>query len=778
MAFVTGHLGLEWLDLPAAIVAFLIGYIAVSWIWPHPVLKLFWWLLTHSFYRIRVLGQENIPKSGGALLISNHVSYIDWVLLFAACPRRLRLLVWSGYWRNPIQAFFLNWVRAIPIESRHPTLHDINEAFNKAKQALAQGQLVLIFAEGRLTRNGFLRPFHRGLEVLEKQYPVPLVPVALFNVWGSIFSYRGGKVVWKWPEGYPRRVAVGFGTPLPSTTKAAEVRRQVQRLQAKLAREANHWSRPVHRMFVRMAARHPFRSCMIDPLNNRELNYAKSLAGVWVVRDWLKQRLGPEPIVGLWIPTSLGGALANVALTMLGKTTVNLNYTGGPSAIASAVKQTGIRQIITSKLFLRKMPLTIPAHDGPPEADKPQLIYLEDALHEIKNWKRTLAFLKVVLLPGWFLEYASLGLGRQRLADMATIIFSSGSTGEPKGIMLSHFNLVSNIESAIAAIDLSHKDRAMGSLPFFHSFGYTVLLWGPLQIGASIVYYPDPRAAKEVGENCRTYRCNVMISTATFLRFYIKRGEPDDFRSLRFLICGAEKLPPSLAEQFREKFGILPLEGYGCTEMSPVVSSNVPDREVNGVRQIGNKIGTIGECLPGIAAKIVDPESYEEVPTGHEGMLLATGGNVMMGYLGKPELTAQSMRGEWYITGDVAHMDDDGFITLTGRLSRIAKVGGEMVPLERVEEEIHATLGTTDRFVAVTSIPDPAKGERIIAMHIELPGMDVRQLSQKLTQSSLPNLWLPKERDFFLLPELPLLGSGKVDLKRLKQIAIEKAGAK
>jgi acyl-[acyl-carrier-protein]-phospholipid O-acyltransferase/long-chain-fatty-acid--[acyl-carrier-protein] ligase len=204
----------------------------------------------------------------------------------------------------------------------------------------------------------------------------------------------------------------------------------------------------------------------------------------------------------------------------------------------------------------------------------------------------------------------------------------------------------------------------------------------------------------------------------------------------------------------------------------------VPDREVNGVRQIGNKIGTIGQCLPGIAAKIVDPETYEEVPTGHEGMLLTTGGNVMMGYLGKPELTAQSMRGEWYITGDVAHIDDDGFLTLTGRLSRIAKVGGEMVPLERVEEEIHAVLGTTDRYVAVTSIPDPAKGERIIAVHIELPGMDVRQLTQKLTQSSLPNLWLPKERDFFLLPELPLLGTGKVDLKRLKQIALEKTGSK
>ncbi len=262
---------------------------------------------------------------------------------------------------------------------------------------------------------------------------------------------------------------------------------------------------------------------MIDPMNKRELNFGKTLAGVWVVRDWLKKRLGPEPVTGLWLPTSVGGALANVALTMLGKTTVNLNYTAGAPALASALRQTGIRQVITSKLFVRKMPFPVPHHEAAADADKVQVIYLEDALGEIKNWQRVWAFLKVLLLPGWFLEYVLLGLGGQKLGDLATIIFSSGSTGEPKGIMLSHFNLASNIESAIAAIDLTQRDRAMGTLPFFHSFGYTILLWGPLQIGASVVYYPDPRAAKEIGEHCRTYRCNVMISTATFLRFYLKQ---------------------------------------------------------------------------------------------------------------------------------------------------------------------------------------------------------------------------------------------------------------
>lgn len=763
-------------NLMVGLLLLALGYVGLSWIWPHPVLKLWWWFCTHTAWRLRVLGVENIPKTGPALLVSNHVSYIDWMFIFAACPRRVRILVWSGYWRNPIWAFFLTWVRAIPIDNRNPTPAGILEAFAKAKQALNSGQLVLFFAEGRLTRNGFMRPFHRGLEFIEREVQVPIIPVCLLNVWGSVFSYAGGKIVWKWPKSFPRRVAIGFGAPLPPTTEARIVRRQVQRLGARLAREANHWSRPPHRQFVRIAARMPFRSCMIDPINKRELNYGKTLAGAWCLRNWLKGRLGPEPMIGLWLPTSVGGALANIACTFLGKTTVNLNYTASWDAVKSALRQTGIRQILTSRQFVRRVPFDLPAHEDAPTDEKLQIIYLEDALGEITNRQRILAFLQVVILPGWFLEYVVLGLGRHRLSDLLTVIFSSGSTGEPKGIMLSHFNVASNIDSVLAAIDLNKKDRALGVLPFFHSFGYTVTLWGPLSIGASAVYFPDPRAAKEVGELCRTYRCNLMISTATFLRFYLKRCDPDDFRSLRLLVCGAEKLPVSLAEEFHAKFGILPLEGYGCTELSPVVSTNVPDREIYGVKQVGNKPGTIGQPLPGIAVKITDPETGEELDSGRDGLLWVTGGNVMVGYLGKPEKTAEVVKDGWYNTGDVGHLDDDGFITLTGRLARFAKIGGEMVPLEMLEEELHQVLQTGDRVLAVTSVPDPAKGERLVILHTALPWGDPRQLCQKLSERNLPNLWLPKERDFYQVEALPLLGTGKLDLQRVKRLALEKAG--
>ncbi|MFL5339092.1 MAG: AMP-binding protein [Gemmataceae bacterium] len=707
------------------------------------LLRPVYWFVSRVLFDMRVVGKENI-LAGPALLVGNHVSLVDGVLLHAAA-----------------------WPRSVHIVSV--------DSVEQAKAAVQAGDLVCVFPENGVSRNGNMQPFPRELERLSKSVAAPIVPLAMVNLWGSIFSYRGGRIIWKWPESLRRKVAVCFGTPLAPTSDAPAVRRAVQRIAAWCHRHGNHWSVPVHRKFVRAAARHPFRSCYVDAMNQRELNAGKALAGAIVLRNWLRPRLGPEAMVGLWLPSSVGGALANVALAFLGKTTVNLNYTSSADSLRSAVRQTGIRQILTSRLFVRKVPLEIPSHEGPADGDKVQLVYLEDALQSIKNWRRVLTFLQVVLLPGWLIERLWLGLGRHHLDDLATIIFSSGSTGEPKGVMLSHRNIAANIESVVSAVDLFSRDRLLGCLPFFHSFGYTVTLWAPLQIGATAVYYPDPRQAKEIGEVCKNYRCTIFLSTATFLRFYQKRSDPDDFKSLRLLICGAEKLPMSLAEQFHSRFGILPLEGYGCTELSPVVSSNVPDRDIAGIRQVGQKPGTIGQPIPMVAVKIVNPESYEELPTGADGLLMVTGANVMVGYFGQPEMTADVIRDEWYATGDMGHVDDDGFVTLTGRLSRFAKIGGEMVPLEKIEEELHAAAGATDRFAAVTAVPDAARGERLVILHTPLLGADARQLCQRLAERHLPNLWLPKERDFYPVPELPLLGSGKLDLKRVKEMAVEKA---
>lgn len=762
---VLDDLSILWIIL--AVAGFMVGSVVIAAVWPYAFLRPFLWVVTHSFYRLTVFGRENVPAKGPALLVCNHVSYIDWFLLLAAQRRAIRFVIWAPFARMWGIRHLLRWARVIPIDgSAGPKA--IVKALRDAADALAAGDVVCIFAEGGLTRSGFMLPFHRGFEQIVKRTPAPIIPVCLDHVWGSIFSYKGGKMFWKWPQELPYPVSIAFGAAMPPKSTAAEVRLTIQKLSADCAVARSDRRRPIHRQFIRIAARHPFRACMGDATRPRLLRYSEALAGALILRSCLRPILKDEHLVGLWLPPSIGGALANIAIAFLGKTSVNLNYTLSPDNIQSAVRQCGLRHVLTSRRFTTKMKLEV----GP----EVELVYLEDLFKGVSSRQKFFAMFAAIILPGWMIDRWVLGLSNSKLDDDATIIFSSGSTGEPKGVVLTHRNIAANAESMIQAIDLTTDDRALGVLPFFHSFGYTVTLWVPLQVGASAYYHPDPRQAKEIGEISHKQKCTIFLTTPTFLRFCLRRCEPTDFETLRILMCGAEKLPQPLAKEFNEKFHILPLEGYGCTELSPAAAANIPDQVVNGTRQVGTKPGTIGQPLPGIAAKVVNPDTYETLPPSSEGLLLIYGANVMKGYLNKPELTDKVIRDGWYVTGDIARFDEDGFITLTGRLSRFAKVGGEMVPLERLEEELQTILGTTEKVCAVAAVPDEKRGERLVVLHLPLNGMAVKEVCQKLGERGLPNLWLPGERDFFQIPELPILGSGKLDLKRLKEIAVEQAG--
>jgi acyl-[acyl-carrier-protein]-phospholipid O-acyltransferase/long-chain-fatty-acid--[acyl-carrier-protein] ligase len=740
----------------------------LCWQRPDIVVRLLLWLPAHLLYRIRVFGRENIPTKGPALFVCNHVSFIDAFLVFLAQERLVRFIIWAPYTRLPGLGFLLRLARVIPIDgSGGPRA--IIQSLRAASAALAHGEVVCIFAEGGITRTGFLLPFNRGFEQILKRSPAPVIPVCLDHVWGSIFSYQGGKFLWKWPQTLPFSrypVSIAFGRPLEGTAAAVEVRQAIQKLSADCAIERIDERRPVHRQFVHMAARHPFRRCLVDPNNHgRVYRYGEVLVGTQILARLLRPLLGDEAMVGLWLPPSAGGAFANMALALLGKTSVNLNYTSSPENVLSAVRQCGLRHVLTSRLFLSKVPL-----DAGPDV---KLICLEDFRPQVSKLARLRAYLAVILLPAYVMEHWVLGLGRHKMDDLATVIFSSGSTGDPKGVMLTHRNLAANAESMIQAIDPRPSDRLLGILPFFHSFGYTVTLWVPLQVGASLIFHPDPRQAKEIGELSRENRCTIFLTTPTLLRFCLKRCEAEDFRTLRILMVGAEKLAPTLAQEFKERFGVLPLEGYGCTELSPVAAANVPDWEEAGVRQIGNKPGTIGQPVPGVAAMVVDPESFQPLPPNTEGMLLIHGGNVMRGYLGRPEATREVLHNGWYITGDIAKYDEDGFITITDRLARFSKIGGEMVPHQKIEDELHKILGTNERICVVTSVPDERRGERLIVLHTPLNGMNLHNLVMQLTEHGLPNLWIPSERDFKQISEMPVLGSGKVDLKRVKEMAQE-----
>ena len=761
-----------WLA-PVGLVLLLLVYLRLR---PAVATRLIMALLTRSLMWLRVEGRGALPRRGGVLLVCNPLSYLGWLLVHSASPRPIRFVILGGWTEQGLAGRLLRWTGAITPHGSDRAA--VERCLHQAREALGRGEVVCVFAEGCRTADGQSLSFAQVFDEVAgpptasgppADLPVPIVPVFLLQPHGSLFSVHRGRFVRKWPAEVPSPVSVTFGDGLPAGTSAPRARQALQELSARTAIAHTPRRRPVHRQFVRMAARHPFRTCWIDSsAPDGPLNYAKAYVATVCVARLLEPLLAKARLVGVWLPPGRGGAVTNIALAVLGKVAVNLNYTSSVESIRSALRQCGCTHVITARRFTARMKLEV----GP----EVEVVSLEDLAPKIGRWQKLRALLSVLLLPGWFLEHVVLGLGKHRPDDLATVIFSSGSTGEPKGVMLSHGNVAANAESMIQATSLGPVDRVLGVLPFFHSFGYTVALWAPLQVAASAVYHPDPRQAREIGQLCHEHGCTIYLSTATFLRFCLKKCGPDDFRSVRILMCGAEKMPSSLAEEFERRFGILPLEGYGCTELAPACAANLPDQAFGGLTQVHNKVGTVGPPFPGCAARVVHPETREVLPLGEEGLLEVIGANVMQGYLGKPELTARVLHDGWYVTGDMARIDADGYITLTGRLSRFAKIGGEMVPLEKIEEELHEVLGIGERICAVTCVPDEARGERLVVLylaeHLAPLGLQVRAWCQQLGGRGLPNLWIPSERDFFSVPELPVLGSGKVNLLGVKDLAL------
>jgi acyl-[acyl-carrier-protein]-phospholipid O-acyltransferase/long-chain-fatty-acid--[acyl-carrier-protein] ligase len=469
-------------------------------------------------------------------------------------------------------------------------------------------------------------------------------------------------------------------------------------------------------------------------------------------------------MVGVLLPPSVAGALVNFAAVLIGKVPVNLNYTASDEAVASSARQTNLQTVITSQLFLEKVKIAVPG----------KTVLLEDLAANPGFFEKLAAFVMAWTFPMPLLERA---LGRKQAAkidDLATIIFSSGSTGDPKGVMLSHFNVGSNVEQIGQTFALQGDDKVLGILPFFHSFGFTVCLWMPANLGIGVVYHPNPLDARVIGGLVAKYRATFMVATPTFLQAYVRRIPPEDLGSLQFVIVGAEKLPQRLADAFEDTFGIRPLEGYGCTECAPVVAVNTRDYRAPGFRQVGHKRGGIGHPLPGMSVRVVDPDTGVALPTGRPGMLLVRGPNVMQGYLGRPDKTADVLRDGWYTTGDIAAMDEDGFLTITDRLSRFSKIGGEMVPHLKVEEKLHELAESPEQAFAVTAVPDEKKGERLVVLHT-LPDEQLKPVLEKFAASDLPPLWKPRANQFMRVEALPYLGTGKLDLRRIRELATQLA---
>jgi acyl-[acyl-carrier-protein]-phospholipid O-acyltransferase/long-chain-fatty-acid--[acyl-carrier-protein] ligase len=732
----------------------------VCWLLPEFLFRFLFWSMTHTFYRLRVLGREHIPATGPGLLICNHVSYADGFFLVASHHRLIRFVIWGGIANQPHLRWLARVMGVIPIAASDGP-RALAASLRAARDSLRSGELVCVFAEGQISRTGNMLKFKRGFEKVVQGTDAPIIPTFLDCVWGSIFSHQGGRFFWKWPRLIPYPVTVSFGKPLPATTEAFQVRQAVQELGADSIGERKHLQRPVHTEFVRQAARHPFRFCIADS-RGTELTYGWALAGVVALSRVFGRRLAEDKMVGVLLPPSVGGTLVNLGLLAAGKVPVNLNYTASTETVASCVRQCEIKTIISSPEVLKRLKLSLPF----------DATAIEDLRSGVGRLDKIIATLAAFVLPGWFTQCCVLRSGRAAMDDLVTIIFSSGSTGEPKGVMLSHHNVVSNTEAVIQVIDPTVDDRVVGVLPLFHSFGFLANLCVPFMAGCGAVFHNNPLDSKEVGDLTERYGGTIFLATPTFLRSYTRKVPPEQFKTIRRLLTGAEKLPREVADAFREKFGVDAMEGYGCTELSPVVAVNVPNFEVADGVQIGNKPGTVGHPIPGVAVKIVDPDTGENLPLGADGLLLVKGPNVMQGYWRRPDLTAEALRDGWYVTGDIAHLDEDGFITITDRLSRFSKIAGEMVPHIRVEEAIRKILDTDEQTAVVTGVPDSTRGERLIVLHTALP-ISVEELWKRLNESGLPKLWVPSRDAFHQVAEFPYLGSGKLDMRRIKELARE-----
>ena len=730
---------------------------------PDAFLRVVLSLLTNTFYRLTILNREHVPQEGGALLVANHVSFVDGLLILASMDRPVRFIVDKYYYEHPLFRGLARVMDAIPISSTG-TPREILTALRQAGRHLDDGDLVCIFPEGQITRTGGLLPFRQGFERIVKGRDVPIIPVHLDRVWGSIFSFIGGTFLTKLPERIPYPVTVSYGAPLPSTTSAHDLRRTIQEMGETAWRERKSSCRPLHHSFVWAMRRHPFRFAFGD-LTRPKVSCLEALTGAIALARALRTNWEGQHTVGILLPSSVAGALVNVGATLSGRTTVNLNFTAGRSGMESAAKQASLQTIVTSKRFVEKAKIEVP--------ETIQIIWLEDIRTTISSLDKLIAMLLGLFAPMVLLERKCGAVCRPTMDDLATIIFSSGSTGEPKGVMLSHFNIDSNVEAVAQSLHVNAHDRLLGILPFFHSFGYLATLWFPAIHGAGVMFHPSPLDAGPIGELVHKNRVTILLTTPTFLQLYLRRCTPEQFGSLRIVLTGAEKLSDRLLQAFEERFGIRPIEGYGVTECSPVIAVNCPDFRAAGFFQPASRPGTVGQPLPGVSIRIVDPDSFEPLPLETPGMLLVKGSNVMKGYLGREDLTAKAMHDGWYITGDIAQVDEDGFIKITDRLSRFSKIGGEMVPHGKVEEALHQAADADTQVLAVTSVPDEKKGEQLAVLHI-LDEKTISDILEKASASGLPNLFIPRKDYFIKVDQIPVLGTGKLDLRALRQIAKER----
>ena len=737
---------------------------------PQSLILLFLKTIVEFKYKLEVNGVKNIPSNGGVLLLGNHISWIDWAVVLMATPREVRFVMDKAIYNKWFLTWLLKLFNCIPISngSSKNTIQTI------AKE-LDAGNVVVVFPEGAITRNGHLGEFKRGFEkILElTTTDVKVVPFYIRGLWESMFS-RASKKFKK--SNKTNSVTVSFSRMMQKEkANIISVKKELIKLSTKSWQEHIRDLNPLNEtIFDRL--KEVGSNMIFADSTGLELSGERFLTASILFKNLLEKEVKNQN-VGLLLPSTVAGAFINYSVLMMGKTLVNLNYTSEINSLKAAILNAQIKTIIASKKFIEK--LENKGINIKEILELVEVIYVEDLKEKISKSKGIFTYFSVKFMPSFLLKL--IHLTKTSKEDTVLILFSSGSEGTPKGVELSSDNILGNSQQIANIINASDDDIMVGSLPLFHAFGIVVTTFLPLIEGIKCVCHPDPTDGLGLGKLISQYKATIMTGTSTFFRLYTKNSKvhPLMFESLRLCVAGAEKLREDVRYDFKKKFGKDILEGYGTSETSPVAACNLPDvLAPDFTVQVGNKIGTVGMAIPGTTIKIVDPQTFEELSTNEEGMILISGIQVMKGYLNDESKTSQvikKIRGKvYYITGDKGRLDEDGFLTIVDRYSRFAKLGGEMISLGAVEEKISKilTLGEDSSVdFIVTSVEDEKKGEKIVLLISGVNEEFVTNLKEKMISSFDNKLMIPST--IKIVDEIPKLGTGKKDFKGAKELAIK-----